>query len=102
MKSPILFLRKVALIEAVSFLLLLGIAMPLKYVWGMPLAVKAVGWIHGILFIVFFGALVQAARVAKWSFARTALIFVAALLPFGPFVLDRRMLAFEEEFRRSN
>ena len=46
-------LRAVGMVEAVSFLLLLGVAMPLKYFAGMPLAVKIAGWIHGLLFIAF-------------------------------------------------
>ena len=99
MKNPIPFLRKVALIEAVSFLVLMGVAMPLKYFMDMPIAVKVVGWIHGVLFVIFCGALLQTMIVAKWPFLRSAMIFVAALLPFGPFVVDKRMLAYEAEFR---
>src|SRR3982751_4956727 len=99
-KNPIPFLRIVALTEAVSFLVLLGVAMPLKYFAGMPLAVKAVGWAHGVLFMVYCVALVQAAVVAKWPGGRGGLVFVAALLPFGPFVVDRRMRQYEDEFRR--
>ena len=99
MKNPIPFLRKTALIEAVSFLVLLGIAMPLKYLAGMPLAVKMVGWVHGVLFVTFCFALAKTMLVAKWPISRGALVFIAALLPFGPFVVDRRMTAYEEEFR---
>ena len=97
-KNPILFLRFTAIIEAVSFLVLLGVAMPLKYFAGMPGAVKAVGWIHGVLFVVFCLALVQTMRVARWPAGRGALVFVAALLPFGPFVVDRRMKRYAREF----
>lgn len=99
-RNPIPFLRIAALTEAVSFLVLLGVAMPLKYFAGMPLAVKAVGWAHGLLFVVFCAALVQAAVVAKWPAGRGVLVFVAALLPFGPFVVDRRMRQYEDEFLR--
>jgi integral membrane protein len=96
--NPIPFLRLAGLVEAVSFLLLLGVAMPLKYFAGMPGAVKAVGWVHGVLFVVFCAALVQTMRVAKWPAGRGALVFAAALLPFGPFVVDRRMRRYAEEF----
>ena len=99
MKNPISLLRKIALIEAISFLVLMGIAMPLKYFMDIPIAVKVVGWIHGVLFVIFCGALLQTMIVAKWPFLRSAMIFVAALLPFGPFVVDKRMLAYEAEFR---
>lgn len=98
--NPIPFLRRVALIEGISFLVLLGIAMPLKYFAGMPLAVKIVGWIHGILFMVFCLALFRALIVARWPLRRAALLFIAALLPFGPFVIDRRAREWEAEFSR--
>ena len=99
MKSPILFLRTTAQIEAISFLVLLCVAMPLKYLAGMPAAVKFVGWIHGVLFIIFCIALLRTMLIARWRLDRGALVFVAALLPFGPFVVDRRMLEYDEEFR---
>jgi integral membrane protein len=98
-KNPILFLRAVALTEAVSFLVLLGVAMPLKYFMDLPMAVKIFGWIHGALFVVFCAALVQTVIVVRWPLARAAVIFLAALLPFGPFVVDPRMRQYEAEFR---
>jgi integral membrane protein len=99
MKNPIPILRTTALIEGVSFLILLGVAVPLKYLAGMPQAVKVAGWTHGLLFIAFCAALVHTASAARWPAARTATIFVAALLPFGPFVVDRRMKQYQQEFR---
>lgn len=87
--------------EAVSFLLLVGVAMPLKYLAGRPLAVSVVGAIHGGLFLLFCAALLRTLLVARWPFLRAAVIFVASLLPFGPFVVDRRMAEYEEEFARS-
>jgi integral membrane protein len=97
-KNPISFLRHIALVEAVSFLLLLFVAMPLKYFAGMPMAVRMVGLMHGLLFLVFCFALFRVMTRAKWPLGRGALIFVAALLPFGPFVVDRRMRAYEADF----
>ena len=96
--NPIPFLRKAAKVEAVSFLVLLCVAMPLKYFAGMPMAVKICGWIHGLLFVVFCVALLQTMVTARWSFSRAAPIFISALLPFGPFVLDRRMAGYEQEY----
>jgi integral membrane protein len=84
-------LRRVGKLEGVSFLVLLGIAMPLKYLAGLPLAVKVVGWAHGALFVWFVIALLAAWRRAKLTIAQTLMVFVAALLPFGPFVIDRRL-----------
>lgn len=98
MKNPIPFLRRIGLIEAISFLVLVGIAMPLKYLAGQPLAVKVFGWAHGVLFIIFAFALLRTLLVARWPIMRCAAVFIAALLPFGPFVIDRRMRKWEAEF----
>jgi len=84
-------LRAAGMVEAVSFLVLLGVAMPLKYFAGMPLAVKIAGWVHGLLFMAFGVCLLVAHGERQWPVRWTATIFVAALLPFGPFVIDRRL-----------
>jgi integral membrane protein len=84
-------LRRVGKLEGVSFLVLLGIAMPLKYLAGLPLAVKVVGWAHGVLFVALLVVLWQAKRDARLPLARVALVFVAALVPFGPFLIDARL-----------
>ena len=100
MTNPIPFLRKTAIVEGISFLVLLGIAMPLKYFAGQPLAVLIVGSIHGALFVIFGLALLYTMRIAKWSLGRAAAVFVASLVPFGPFVLDSRIRSWEAEFER--
>ena len=79
----------VALAEGTSLLVLFGIAMPLKYGAGMENATSMAGWVHGVLVFVYVIALWSVARVDQWSWARTALGFVASLIPFGPFVLAR-------------
>ena len=84
-------LRAAALVEGASFLLLLGVAMPLKYFAGMPLAVKIAGWTHGLLFLAFCLLLLVAHGERRWPMRWTAMIFVAGLLPFGPFLIDRRL-----------
>jgi integral membrane protein len=98
--NPVSLLRHVALVEGISFLLLLFVAMPLKYFANIPEAVRAVGVAHGVLFIVLCVALVYVKAVVAWPVARAALVFAAALLPFGPFVVDRRMKGYEDEYRR--
>ncbi len=101
LKNPIPTLRWLALIEGVSFLVLLGVAMPLKYFADWPLGVRVVGLLHGVLFVAFGLALLQTMIVSRWTLSRGALIFSAALLPFGPFVVDRRMRRYEAEFLAS-
>lgn len=97
MKNSVTLLRKLALVEGVSFLILLGIAMPLKYAAGMPEAVKVVGWLHGLLFVGFCFALLRTMMSTTWSFGRAFLVFVSSLVPFGPFLLDRTMRQWEAD-----
>ncbi|MEM1098155.1 MAG: DUF3817 domain-containing protein [Planctomycetota bacterium] len=86
-------LRVVSLLEGVSYLLLLAVAMPLKYLAGMPGAVHYVGWAHGVLFIALCLVLLVAWRRVPLSFGLSVGVFVAALVPFGPFVADRWLKA---------
>jgi integral membrane protein len=81
--------RLVALAEGASFLALLFVAMPLKYLLGLPLAVRIVGSIHGALFIMFVLALIRAGTARSWPFHRWLLAFVSAIVPLGTFVFDR-------------
>ena len=77
--------------EGVSFLLLLGVAMPLKYLLDWPLAVKVLGWAHGVLFLLYLYAAVQLGSFRGWPLIRYPIAIAAALLPFGPFVFDRHL-----------
>lgn len=83
--------RKTALIEGISYLILLFIAMPLKYIFNIPEAVKYFGWIHGLLFIVFAVILLTAAIQYKWSLKRVIIYFIGSVLPFVPFYLDKKL-----------
>lgn len=91
MNNAITIFRKVAVAEGISYLLLLFVAMPLKYFAGMPLAVKYTGWAHGLLFVLYAAFLVLAWQEQKWKFGKAALIFLASLLPFMPFLVDRKL-----------
>lgn len=84
-------LRRVGKLEAISFLVLLGVAMPLKYLAGQPLAVKVFGWVHGVLFVWLVITLARAKRDAGLSLGQAVTVFVAALLPLGPFLIDQRL-----------
>jgi integral membrane protein len=84
-------LRRVGFAEGVSYLVLLGIAMPLKYLADRPEVVTWVGWIHGMLFVLFVAALAHAAALRRWRTPRIAGAFIASLVPFGTFVLDRHL-----------
>jgi integral membrane protein len=83
--------RAVALVEGVSYLVLLGVAMPLKYFAGFPEAVLAVGWAHGVLFLLYLISLGEVSFKRRWRPVRILIAFVASLVPFGTFVLDARL-----------
>jgi len=84
-------LRTIGLLEGVSYLVLLGVAMPLKYMAGMPMAVRVTGLAHGVLFMAFVALVIQVATMAQWPWRRVAYALVASIVPFGTFVLDRRL-----------
>lgn len=84
--------RTIAIAEGISFLVLLFIAMPLKYFFGLPMAVKVVGWAHGALFIAYWVAAVPLFTKLKWEAERIIGLGLASVLPFGTFVLERKWL----------
>jgi integral membrane protein len=89
-------LRLVGSLEGISFLLLLLVAMPLKYMAGMPMAVRVVGMAHGLLFLWYLVALVRAASERGWGLRRGLFAFAASVTPLGFLFLDaslRRELA---------
>lgn len=90
--TPLSRLRLVGLLEGISFVVLLGIAMPLKYLADQPLAVRYVGMAHGILFLLYLLALVPVALDFRWRWKTIALAVLASLLPCGPFVFDAKVL----------
>lgn len=93
-------LRAVSLIEGVSFLVLLLVAMPLKYIWSYPLAVKYVGWAHGILFIGLGLMVLLAMLRARLPFKTAVVLGIAALLPTGPFFADHLIRRHQQDLAR--
>ncbi|QDH80743.1 DUF3817 domain-containing protein [Echinicola soli] len=83
--------RIISYAEGISYLLLLFIAMPLKYTMDMPLAVKYTGWVHGLLFIAYVYLIFPTRRSLNWTFRRTLFALIASVLPFGPFLFDRKL-----------
>lgn len=80
-----------ALAEGSSFLVLLLLAMPMKYVMGMPRFVTVVGAIHGILFLTYVAQLISLRTRYQWDNKFSLSAFIASLLPFGPFVFDKHL-----------
>ena len=85
--------RSISFLEGVSLLILLFIAMPLKYIWENPSYVKVVGMAHGILFIAYvFFALIVKSKL-KWNFKTLAIVLIASVIPFGTFYIDKKYLS---------
>ena len=83
--------RMVAIAEGISFLVLLCIAMPLKYLLDMPMAVKVVGWVHGALFVAFIYFAFEIFTSFKKEILWLGKAFLASIFPFGTFILDREL-----------
>lgn len=90
--------RIVAFWEGISYLLLLLVAMPLKYGLGIDIAVRIVGMAHGVLFLGYCLTLAFAARRLKAG--RTLLAFVVSFVPGGTFWLETRLQQDERELAR--
>lgn len=87
-------LRLIAFLEGVSLLILTGIAVPLKYVYHDPSLVKAIGPVHGILFLFFVLNTLSVGVAYKWKFSTTTWkVLLACIIPFGTFYVDRVILS---------
>ena len=94
-------LRAVALAEGISYVILLGIAMPLKYAFDMPMAVRIFGMMHGVLFIALVALLAQSQLQYRWKTSFSAQVFVASLIPLGAFWMDRKLKDLDDSTRQT-
>jgi integral membrane protein len=81
--------RLINKIEGISFLILLFIAMPMKYSFGIPMATKIVGMLHGLLVFAFIYQIIEAKKEAGFTMKETVLYSVLSLIPFGSFYTDK-------------
>ena len=84
--------RIVAFLEGVSYILLLFIAVPIKYLLDDPTYVKLLGMPHGILFVVYIIFSVIGKNKFKWSYKEFFIVSTASLIPFGTFYVDKKYL----------
>ena len=90
-------LRRFSLVEGISTLVLFLVAMPLKYVLGYPMAVTYVGWVHGVLFVGLWLLFLLVAGMRKIPVLLALLGMIAAIFPFGPFLIDGRLRRFDPQ-----
>lgn len=91
-------LRIIGFWEGVSYLILLFIAMPLKYFFQLPEAVLYFGWVHGALFIAYAVATIRAWVVCKWPFKKALMVGLISLIPFGTFWYDKVLREEQESY----
>ena len=89
-------LRLTGIIEGLSFIILLAIAMPLKYMAGKPGMVSIVGMAHGVLFLLYIFLTLMAKFQYPWSWKKILLLWIASVVPFGTFYADYKMLRLEK------
>jgi len=82
----------VSILEALSFLVLLLIAMPLKYIFNLPQMVQVVGMAHGILFISYLVGAIFIYNLLNWKFNTLLLVVACSVIPFGPFYVEKKYL----------
>jgi len=92
LKNTIKTFKIISTLEAISFLVLLGIAMPLKYIWDMPEMVQIVGMAHGVLFLLYIAGAVYVSQLLNWSLKKLAIAVLCSVIPFGPFYIERKYL----------
>lgn len=89
--------KLISTLEAISFLVLLFIAMPLKYAWDIPEMVRPVGMAHGVLFVLYvIGAYFMYEKL-NWSFKTLMICIFCSVLPFGPFYAEKKFLPRKKE-----
>lgn len=89
--SPMGRLRVMGIAEGISYVVLLFVAMPVKYIAGDPEVVWYVGWVHGLLFMLYILALISVKINVEWKLKKTLIAFLASLIPFGTFILDKSL-----------
>jgi integral membrane protein len=93
LKTNIGRLRILGFLEGLSLLVLVFVAVPMKYYWGNPAGSQLIGPIHGGLFLLFVLNAVSVALEKQWKFTTTGKVLFACMIPFGTFYIDRHILA---------
>ena len=92
-RSKIGRLRLVGILEGISLLVLLLVALPLKYGFGIPEVSKVMGTVHGALFLLFVFNTLSVGVEYQWKFRETTWkVLLACIVPFGTFYIDRKVL----------
>ena len=102
LKTPIGRLRIIGFFEGISLIVLIFIAVPLKY-WGhQPMLVKMIGPVHGLLFTLFVFITLSVGVTYRWKFSETSWkVLLACIIPFGTFYIDKHILKPQQNIHES-
>ena len=84
--------RVISFLEGISFLLLLFIAVPIKYFGDNDAYVKLLGMPHGILVLLYFALAIVLKITLNWSVKTLFYVLIASIIPFGTFYIDKKYL----------
>ena len=84
--------RTLSILEGISFLIILFITMPLKYILSMGIPNKIVGMVHGLLFIAYIIFAIFLKVEKNWDVKKTAIILICSVIPFGTFWMEKKYL----------
>ena len=87
--TPVGRLRLFSLLEAVTYLILLFVAVPIRYAGHNPNPVHVMGPVHGTLFILYVLAAIDVRGKLGWDSKVTLKVLVASVIPFAPFYVER-------------
>ncbi|WP_296317427.1 DUF3817 domain-containing protein [Winogradskyella sp. UBA3174] len=93
MPKSLPYFRLLALLEGVSYILLLFIATPIKYLSDDPQYVKLLGMPHGLLFVAYIVFAIMISSAMKWNNKALFVVLIASIIPFGTFYIDKKFLA---------
>lgn len=88
-------LRILGFVEGMSYLVLLGLCMPLKYLYDIPEPTSYIGMTHGVLFVAYCIWVFIVGYEKRWALTTTFLALLASLVPFGTFVADKRIFSIQ-------
>lgn len=86
------FFRLISFLEGLSYLLLLFVAVPIKYIGENETFVKMLGMPHGLLFIVYIIMAILLKYELSWNSKVFWSVLIASIIPFGTFYIDRKYL----------
>ena len=91
--------RIISYLEGISYILLLFIAVPIKYYANDPTLVKLLGMPHGLLFVAYVILSLVNSKKHDWNFSKTLVVLISSIIPFGTFYVDYKY--FKTDFRRN-